>query len=266
MKDTSLLEYGAKREKSLCFFVHYNKEGEVQERDREFLAHLMNNFTNIVVLTGNKIDSFSEEVRSCPTVTIVPEIPNHGYDFGKIEFFIKNFKNYNFEDINKYQNYYVFNNSNFMLRDPGPSLERMDAKELDFWGYTTSNDFGLHVQSYFYFMSHKAFEKYSEWVCQIGPFTNKLSIHDVITKMEVKLLKLFLDNNFKCDSYFPTHKLPVHRRPPHGNHSIAIADLLLLDRDFPFIKKKAFNFTAIHGKNVIKEKYIKYLVDESLIK
>lgn len=264
-EDDKLNRQKNKRDTSLCVYIHYDSENIFSKEDVHFVEHLKRNFSNIKILTGNSDDNTPEELIDSK-ISITYNIPNYGYDFGKLEYFLSEGRNAN-EDINKYDNFYIFNNSCIIVRDLGPSLEEMDSKKLDFWGYTTNRDEGtIHVQSYFYFLSKKAFNIFEPWLKKHSPFYNKLNMKEVIQKLEVKMMSNLLMNNLKCNSYLQTHKYyggRIHRGFYASNHTIFMPEWLMMNKNFPLIKKKAFTMSEALKTSINKE-YILHTIGEQM--
>lgn len=214
--------------KKICIFVHHDEQNQYSQEDIKFINHLLELFEKVVVLTGNDNKPMVEKFKRLECVN---NIPNKGYDFGKIQKYIQE------NSLENYEEFYVFNNSCFLVRDLLPSLQYMQKKDLDFWGYTTSNEGGLHIQSYSYFLNKKCFDVYREYIIEADPHNNDMDYRDVVDNIEIKMLQYLSSKNLKCGSFLHTHKL---KAVGNLNPTIRAADILLLNHNYPFIKKKIF--------------------------
>lgn len=222
--------------KTLCIFIHYDAQNLYSEEDLNYIKKISSIFSSVTVLTSNtnSIDDFNNVETICG-------MSNIGYDFGKLETYINSI---NLEDV---EEMYVFNNSCLLIRDPTISIEYMKNKNLDFWGYTTSTEETMHIQSYFLYFTNKAARLLREFLLKNSPTENNFSHIEVVRKIELQLLRYMYDNKVKCGAYIQTHKLF-----PQVNSTIIHADkLLVLNPHFPFIKKKVYTFAKTFDKNYL---------------
>lgn len=226
--------------KSLCIFIHYDESMTYTKDDMSSLQKISSVFDEVIVLTSNK-----EKIYNIKNIHTYCNMHNIASDFGKLETFINSI------DIDDYEDMYVFNNSCLIVRELETSIQSMKKKYLDFWGYTTSTEHTIHIQSYFLYYSNKAMHLLKEFLNKNSPVNNNLSHKDVIEKIELKLLKYMHNNGMKCGSYMKTHILF-----PSVNPTIIYADkLLIFNPHFPFIKKKTFTLAKIFDR-----KYLESLV------
>jgi len=213
--------------KKICLFCHYDKDGIYSQDDINFISSLSSTFEEVVVLTSNKerVDK-----KNFSNVKYSLGIPNRGLDFGKVQNFLEN------NDIDNYDEFYIVNNSCILARDLSPSLKFMQKKGLDFWGYTTSKEIQLHVQTYFYFLNNKAYKEFRKLLNKEDPFGKNLSYDQVIRQIEVNMLSYFNSVGLKCGSYIHSHKIKTNKL---DNLSFFYPDWLLLNPHYPFIKKKS---------------------------
>lgn len=226
--------------KTVCIFIHYDSQNLYSEEDLTYIKRISSIFSSVIVLTSN-----TERVDGIDNVQTICNIANIGYDFGKLETYINSI---NLQDI---EELYVFNNSCLLVRDPIISIEYMKNKNLDFWGYTTSTEETMHIQSYFLYFGNKAIVLLKEFLSKNSPIQNNFSHIDVVKKIELELLKYMYQNKMKCGAYIQAHKLF-----PHVNSTIIHADkLLVFNPHFPFIKKKVYTFAKTFDK-----KYLESLI------
>lgn len=226
------------KKKAMCLFAHYDKENKYTEDDISYISHLSSIFEEVVVLTGN---SGKIENDTLQNVKYVLNIPNRGVDFGKVDYYLQ--KN----NVDKYEQFYIVNNSCILVRDLAPSIEYMETKELDYWGYTTSNELGLHIQSYFYYLNKKGLGVLKEMLSENKPFDNDLSYVEVIRQIEIKMLSYFSSKGLKCGSYIHCHKIKTSKEP---NILYYYPDWLLLNPNFPFIKKRPLAL-GVHSREYL---------------
>lgn len=222
--------------KTLSIFIHYDSDDSYCDEDIEYIKKISSIFSEVVVLTSN-----TKPIPNLDNVYTEYNMNNVGYDFGKLEKYINSIELNDVEDI------YVFNNSCLLVRDPSFSIEYMRNKNLDFWGYTTSTEETMHIQSYFLYFTNKAAFLLKDFLAKNSPTQNKFSHFDVVRKIELQLLRYMYDNKMKCGAYIQTHKLF-----PQVNSTIIHADkLLILNPHFPFIKKKVYTFAKTFEKNYL---------------
>jgi lipopolysaccharide biosynthesis protein len=212
---------------SICLFVHYDENNLYSQEDIGYIKHLTEIFDKVFLLTSNT-NEITELNNS--KIEYFLNIPNVGYDFGKIQYFLNKF------EIQKQSDCYIFNNSTLLVRNLQPSLEHMKNKNLDFWGYTTSKARFFHIQSYFLYFSNQALIEFKNYLNIQDPIGNNFGFEDIVNNIEIKLLKHFSDKKMKCGSYIHTHKLFNDQ----DSMVFHIDKLLILNPHFPFIKKKLF--------------------------
>lgn len=223
-------------EKTICIFIHYDSNDLYSEEDINYIKELTKVFSDVIVLTSN-----TREVTSVESVKTIHNMSNVGFDFGKLETYL------NSVEINAIDNLYVFNNSCLLVRDLSDSIELMKKKNYEFWGYTTSTELAMHVQSYFLYFNKNAISVLRNFLKKYSPTKNKYSHNDVVKKIELPLLTYMIENKINCGSYLNTHKLF-----PYVNSTIFHADkLLILNPHFPFIKKKVYTFAKIFTKEYL---------------
>lgn len=224
--------------KKLCLFCHYDKDELYSEDDIKYVSGLSSTFEKVIVLTGNDKEIEGQKFHN---VEYVLQIPNRGLDFGKVQNFLEN------NSVKEYGEFYICNNSCLLVRDLSPSLKYMREKKLDFWGYTTSKELQLHVQSYFYFLNKKALKEFKDLLFKVNPFNKNLAYDQVIRQIEIKMLSYFDSKGLKCGAYVHCHKLKTNRQ---DNISYFYPDWLLLNPNYPFIKKKALKL-GLHERKYL---------------
>jgi len=221
----------------LCLFIHYDENHCYTEDDIKYINNLSKNFKTVTILTSNsnKIENYSFDCE----IEYILNIPNFGYDFGKIQYFLRE------KDITNIECCYIFNNSCLLVRDLEPSISYMDSKNLDFWSYTTSLARAFHTQSYFMYFSNPALKEFISLLREKDPHGNKYGFEEVVNNLEIQILRHMNLKKFKCGSYLHTHKIFGDK-----DSTVFHADkLLVLNQYFPFIKKKVFtNFKTFDRK------------------
>lgn len=218
----------------LCLYAHYDESNVLNEDDLKTLNLLSKEFDKIIIITSNTIHSNDYEIYFCE---------NKGLDFGKHEWFIKN----NLDAIRKYDNICLTNNSYIGCRDFKHSIEYMNKKTCDWWGYTSSNEIKLHVQSYFLYFKNKSFYSFVDFLFKISPYDNNLSYRSVIDLIELEILDYMSYNGYKADTYLKTHLIfPT-------NSTILHADkLLFLNENFPLFKKNSYIKNTFNKEKLLK--------------
>lgn len=210
---------------TLCVFIHFDSNDLYSDEDLHYIKTLSEIFKSVVVLTSN-----TKEIPLIPNVHTITSMSNVGFDFGKLETYI------NTLDLDNYDELYVFNNSCYLVRDPSVSLEFMKTKGFDFWGYTSSQEQAIHVQSYFLYFSRAALQFLKNFLTEYSPTKNNYTHLEVVRRLELPLVHYLSGRKMKCGVYLETHKLFGQSNP-----TILHADkLLILNPHYPFIKKKVF--------------------------
>lgn len=230
---------------SVCFFVHHDKNDKYSKEDKRYVEHLCSIFDNVVILTGNT-KKFKTE-NGNPEFLL--KIKNRGFDFGKLQHYI----NSNREHVLSFEDIYVFNNSCYLVRDLTPSLQKMKEKDLDYWGFTSSIERKLHIQSYFYYLSKRAFIEFDQMLAEVDPYGKNLGFDEVINGLEIQMLDFLIKKGMKCDSFIRTHKIKRYPFTLGKNPTIFGADYLLFNSDYPFLKKKLFTDFKLHTKEYFNE-------------
>jgi lipopolysaccharide biosynthesis protein len=222
--------------KTVCIFIHYDSEDRYSDEDVEYIKKISSIFSSVIVLTSN-----TKPISNLSNIQTIFGMSNVGYDFGKLEAYIDSI---NLQDI---EELYLFNNSCLLVRDPFVSIEYMKNKNLDFWGYTTSTEETMHIQSYFLYFKNNALSLLKTFLSNNSPTKNNFSHSDVVRKIELQLLRYMYENKMKCGAYIQAHKLF-----PQTNSTIIHADkLLVLNPHYPFIKKKVYIFAKTFDKNYL---------------
>ncbi len=229
-----------KNSKRLNIFAFFDKDGIVDD----YVVYLLMQMrlfcdTQIVVVNG-KLDSEGEAKISSHCDKIIFR-DNVGYDITAYkEGFLQA------EKIETYDEVLFFNQSVFGPICPLDEMfNEMGARDLDFWGMTTHKGarkaswgdnapVSPHIQSYFFAVRKPMFTSehfVSYW--KNLPFIK--NYWDAVDYHEVKFTEKFATYGYKWETYADTK---VHER--FNDYHLMGMPRLLLDRGFPFVKRKSF--------------------------
>ena len=211
--------------KRVLFYAHFDKKGRLSSDDLKSLSVLERSFDRIIFLTSNSIDIKNNKY------CVISGIPNVGLDFGKYLYYFKNRYSYH----KNFDSFYFINNSVIVCRDVRPSLEVMNYSDL--WGYTSSKQIRLHLQSYFYGMNNeKTLSIFSKYLSRKEDVIRSNKYSDIVREVECQFLEHARSKGIRCASFIDTSKITS------GNPTLLFPDLLLkYNNKFPIIKKKAFD-------------------------
>lgn len=211
--------------KKICLYAHYDEDNIFSDDDIKTLNLLSNEFDKIIIISSNT--NFDINIKNCEFFYC----KNKGFDFGKHEFFLKK----RLKSILKYDYICLTNNSYIGCRNFKNSIEKMINKKYDWWGYTSSSEQKLHIQSYFLFFNNQSFKYFYNFLSDVSPYYKNLSHYDIIQRIELQLLNFMNRQNFKHGTFVDAHLLH-----PEINSTIKYAaEIIFLEKDFPLFKKKA---------------------------
>jgi lipopolysaccharide biosynthesis protein len=228
---------------NIAFFVHYDPLNVISDEDFEYIGRLKEVAAGVVFITNSVlpnryIDKMEERC------LLVISRPNYGFDFGAWKDGLSIF---GFEELKKYGGLILANNSCY---PPLFSLKHvfaeMDKRGAGFWGMTVYPDnikYKRHVQSYFMvfnksLIGNECFKTF--W----GNVDYELNIKNVILKYESELTAYLQSAGFGYSVFNNDTELFVKKDVDLLREN----PLFLVERGFPFIKKKSIiTLDQYHG-------------------
>ncbi|VAW45912.1 Alpha-L-Rha alpha-1,2-L-rhamnosyltransferase/alpha-L-Rha alpha-1,3-L-rhamnosyltransferase [hydrothermal vent metagenome] len=190
--------------KIACIFAHYDNQNEVDEYVIFYLKSLKEIVQTLVFVSTSSIsDSDVLQIEAIGVTVIIRE--NIGYDFYSYKVGLEALS------WNEYSHIIICNDSVYGPIYPLENVfKQMQATECDFWGITSSESIGFHLQSYFLVfkknvISAGVFKKFWEDLTIIN---NKFL---VVKKYEVGLTKTLIANNYKSAAFVKNVKLEVSK-------------------------------------------------------
>lgn len=206
---------GTKSTKVL-FYVHFNKLDRVDEYAIYQLQQMRPIFDKVILLSNSKVSS-SDKKKFSGLYDKFIQRKNAGYDFAAWR---DGMSDFGWDNLTKYDELTIMNDTCFgPIYDFGPIYNKMQSKNLDFWGMTTNvalkglvaNSSGKHVfapahiQSYYMTFNKSVITSsvFKEFWTGVKDFDDVL---DVIINYEIRLTELLSENGFKYDSYYNSVK------------------------------------------------------------
>jgi hypothetical protein len=224
--------------KRAVVFAHYDPENRIDDYVLYYLKEL-NKICSELVFVSTSALSETELMKldsSC-SQKIVRE--NAGYDFMSWKVGLEHIGNLKQFDEVLWVNDSVYG----PLYDLGQIVNKMESRDLDFWGMTDSYEYYHHIQSYFLSFSRRIIQSkvFSEFVNDIKVLEEKL---DYVKAYELPLFKRLAENNFRCDVFCrysdilkSVKDLPDTRIIKDINPTLFYSKILVEKFKYPFIKK-----------------------------
>ena len=130
-----------------------------------------------------------------------------------------------------------------------PMFTHMDARHLDFWGATDSQEIHPHLQSFFVVLNWHVFQSraFRDFV---GSITKQPNVHEVIKKYEIGLTKTLAEAGYSWGAMVENRLEGVHPNDP-TYRNITLHPILSMGMGLPLVKAKALRSVAdnVEGPN-----------------
>jgi len=232
--------------KRICLFAAYDPDGIIDDYVIHYLEEL-SQYADIHYLAD--CDMSGEELKKITPFTLTAAAYKHGkYDFGAWSELIDRI---GWEEIEKYDELILANDSQYLVGDIGPFLSSMENRKLDFWaGLTVCDEYlGGRIPleqfiesrniltipftfvSSFLVLSKGLFSKafLRNFFAEITPVENRLQVYE---KYELGLSRLIIRHKIKYGTYIEdlyTHS-SIYKN----------SAFYFLSLGYPFIKIKVF--------------------------
>lgn len=185
--------------KSICFFCSYYNSPELPAYVRIYLSELKRHFTEVVLLTNEKIIA-PADLQFLASAGIPYRLyENEGFDFGM---WYKALQEY---DITKYERIGLVNDSCILFKKLDAFFNWLEKENIDYAGMSDSNNIQYHIQSYFLVINKRAIALTKEYFQQYGIIKN---LKAVIETYEVGLSIHLYKAGLKLQAYYSLKSLP----------------------------------------------------------
>lgn len=234
--------------KRVGIFVFFDQDSIVDEYVIYLVKEIRKYLDKIIIVSNNYLDEHNKK-KLTEECDYYFERDNKGFDFGAWKYILYKFDKEwwkNFDEI-------LFCNDTFY--GPLYSLKKMFNKmsncNCDYWGITKFGKtiennilYPEFVQTYFWTVKNKLFTDNVFWEFWNGVNENTTNFLDV-TGYEKKMSYVFQNGGFRSGAYIDTSDLyysdfDVNERKEFNFSTDKFALELLIERGFPFVKRKNF--------------------------
>lgn len=226
----------------VAVFASYSGDGSLPPQVEPYLKGLRPFVERIVVVCDNPIGPIRRTALAGLADHVIAE--RHGeYDFGSYKRGVAWARQAGWLD--EADDLILCNDSCFgPIGSFAPIFERMDARHLDFWGATDSQEIHPHLQSYFVVFTWHVFQSQTFRDFMSG-ITKQPNVQEVIKKYEIGMTKTLDAAGFKRGAMVENRLKgavgtdgKVNRDPTYGN--ITAHPQLSMNMGSPLVKAKAF--------------------------
>lgn len=188
--------FGKNKFERCAIFAGYSSENKIEEYVIYYLKKLKEICDFIVYSSDNNLLQIERKKLNGIVDIFLCERHNE-YDFGSYK------RGYQYlvdhKILSNYKQLIMCNDSCYgPVKNFSSKFEKMNLKGLDFWGVTSNQEFGEHIQSYFIVLNKSVFisKIFKDFINSI---VSQESVQNVILKYEVGLTRLLSDNGFIYD-------------------------------------------------------------------
>lgn len=212
--------------KRLAIFAFYNGKGLINDYVVTYLKYLKEVSDNIIFVADNE-PNVKELSKIYPLVSHIESYHHGEYDFGSYKIGFNYAKeHYLLDDVDEI---ILCNDSCFCVDSLKPAFDKMDTKSCDFWSMTASNEYELHLQSFFLVVKKNLFssELFSNYLNNVKHLDNFL---EIVKTYEIPLKKTFEQKGYKGNSFI---KAPEKFNP-------TFFPIKCMKAKMPLVKRKIF--------------------------
>jgi len=228
--------------KRLAIFAFYNGKGLINDYVVTYLEYLKEVSDSIIFVADNE-PNIKELSKIYPLVSHIESYHHEEYDFGSYKIGFKYAKeHYLLDDVDEI---ILCNDSCFCVDSLKPAFDKMGTKSCDFWSMTASNEYELHLQSFFLVVKKNLFssELFSNYLNNVKHLDNFL---EIVKTYEIPLKKTFEQKGYKGNSFI---KAPEKFNP-------TFFPICCIKANMPLVKRKIFT-----ESNACKESLLKVIID-----
>lgn len=188
--------------KRLAIFAFYNGKGLINDYVVTYLEYLKEVSDSIIFVADNE-PNVKELSKIYPLVSHIESYHHGEYDFGSYKIGFKYAKDhYLLDDVDEI---ILCNDSCFCVDSLKPAFDKMATNSCDFWSMTASNEYELHLQSFFLVVKKNLFssELFSNYLNNVKHLDNFL---EIVKTYEIPLKKTFEQKGYKGNSFIKAPK------------------------------------------------------------
>ncbi len=224
--------------KRCTILVLYDKDGIFDEYVFFLIKELRSVSHHIIAVVNGiiKEEYLTKVEKTCDEIVIRENI---GFDAGAYKDIMLN--HFNDEDLLQYDELIFCNDSFFGPFVPFKEIfAEMDERECDFWGLNFI-DFKLfaNIQSYFLVFKNKIMKSKTLFDF-FKQMPNVNTFHEACTYFENSIFEYIVDMKFTHSTFCPPNNIDIYMN----------SDKILIDYNFPILKKKCFS-SLCYDKNTI---------------
>ncbi len=234
--------------KRVAVFASFSAKGVLEDYVKNYLTALAKVTDQIVFVADNELSQGDREWLRGRVAHVIAG--RHGeYDFGSYKRGINHASYAGL--LNDASELILCNDSCYgPVTDLSGVFNRMDSRNLDFWGITQNSQHGAHIQSYFVAFRRAVFTdaRFRDFFSAVRA---KENVAEVVLTYEVPMTKHFAKLGYSWGTLIDndTHGYP-RIQAPHSN--ITHRPLFMLDAGSPFVKVKAFTSTKSNHDGIIR--------------
>lgn len=212
--------------KRLAIFAFYNGKGLINDYVVTYLEYLKEVSDSIIFVADNE-PNIKELSKIYPLVSHIESYHHGEYDFGSYKIGFNYAKEHYLLDY--VDEIILCNDSCFCVDSLKPAFDKMDTKSCDFWSMTASNEYELHLQSFFLVVKKNLFssELFSNYLNNVKHLDNFL---EIVKTYEIPLKKTFEQKGYKGNSFI---KAPEKFNP-------TFFPIKCMKAKMPLVKRKIF--------------------------
>lgn len=238
--------------KRLAIFAFYNGKGLINDYVVTYLEYLKEVSDSIIFVADNE-PNIKELSKIYPLVSHIESYHHGEYDFGSYKIGFNYAKeHYLLDDVDEI---ILCNDSCFCVDSLKPAFDKMDTKSCDFWSMTASNEYELHLQSFFLVVKKNLFssELVSNYLNNVKHLDNFL---EIVKTYEIPLKKTFEQKGYKGNSFI---KAPEKFNP-------TFFPIKCMKAKMPLVKRKIFTESHACKESLLKVIFILLLTHRNAYK
>ncbi len=238
--------------KRLAIFAFYNGKGLINDYVVTYLEYLKEVSDSIIFVADNE-PNIKELSKIYPLVSHIESYHHGEYDFGSYKIGFNYAKeHYLLDDVDEI---ILCNDSCFCVDSLKPAFDKMDTKSCDFWSMTASNEYELHLQSFFLVVKKNLFssELFSNYLNNVKHLDNFL---EIVKTYEIPLKKTFEQKGYKGNSFI---KAPEKFNP-------TFFPIKCMKAKMPLVKRKIFTESHACKESLLKVIFILLLTHRNAYK
>ena len=222
-----------------CIFAHYDPQGVIDPYVVEYLRRLRALDADIVFVTTSDTLAPEETGKISALCRDIIQRVNVSLDFGSWHLGIRLLG----DTLASYRQLILANDSVYgPFRPLAPIFQEMEARQLDFWGMTESNERGPHIQSYFLVFEQSALQ--SAFFRRFwSSFRHQWRKRRLIGKYEVGLSRRARRAGMRIGSWL----IPEQVGSGGQNPTLFFWQKLIRDFGYPFLKTEILKLNRFNS-------------------